>query len=71
MMPMAYESPKSKNATAENLEIDGGKPIFAIMSSKNFSNCSDQKLSPDSDKFDNQKHEQMGDILNSNEECQI
>jgi len=38
---MVYESPKSKTAAAENTEADGGKPIFAIMSSKNFSNCSE------------------------------
>jgi len=41
MMPMVYESPKSKNGVADNQETDGGKPIFAIMSSKNFSNCSE------------------------------
>ena len=35
---MVYESPKSKN---DNQEADGGKPIFAIMSAKNFSNSSE------------------------------
>ena len=41
-MPMVYESPKSKNGgVTDNLEADGGKPIFAIMSSKNYSNCSE------------------------------
>ena len=52
-MPMVYDSPKSKNESAvDNLEGDGGKPIFAIMSSKNYSANSEQKLE-NSDKFEN------------------
>ena len=64
-MPMVYDSPKSKNESAvDNFEGDGGKPIFAIMSSKNYSANSEQKLE-NSDKFENLQ------VLNSNEECQI
>lgn len=41
-MPLAYDSPK---AAGENQEAtDSGKPIFAIMSSKNYSASSEEKF---------------------------